>query len=98
MKSSMAARTSGKSRRRFARRDVNLPVSVRVNGREHRAVALNISPGGAFLRVSLPEPAAELEALIELPHGKGLHVRARVCWKRGDPAGVGVRFEAFLER
>lgn len=98
MKTSMAARTIGKSRRRFGRRDVNLPASVRANGRELRAVAVNISPGGAFLRVSLPEPADELEAFIELPHGKRLHLRARVCWKRKDSGGVGVRFETFLER
>lgn len=93
----------GKSRRRFARREVNLLASVRVHGRVLGAVAENISVGGAFLRVELPETTeasleASLEALIELPHGKGLRVRARVCWRRSNPSGVGLRFEHFLER
>ena len=66
---------------------------VRLGVHEIKAVAENISPGGAFLRVSLPEGARRLLAVIDLPHGKRLSVEARVCWHRAD--GVGIQFESF---
>jgi hypothetical protein len=91
------ATTDGKARRRFARREVNLLASVRIHGGELRAVAENISPGGAFLRVELPETVDVLEADIQLPHGRDLHVRATVRWRSRDPRGVGIQFERFLE-
>ena len=93
----MVANTDGKARRQFARRSVNLLASVRVHGLALRAVAENISPGGAFLRMELPETVDVLEADIILPHGKELHVRATVRWRCGDPRGVGIQFERFLE-
>jgi hypothetical protein len=76
---------------------VSLPAIVRVAGRELPAVAENISPGGAFLRVALPPELEEIVASIVLPHGKDLHVRASVCWRRAEPPGVGVKFDRFLE-
>jgi c-di-GMP-binding flagellar brake protein YcgR len=84
-------------RRRYTRRDVHLPARVRAGGRELQATTENISPGGAFLRVKLPEDTLDLYASIELPHGKGLYVQARVCWRRSSPPGVGVEFASFLE-
>lgn len=85
------------TKRKFERRAVSLPAVVRVAGRELPAVAENISPGGAFLRVELPADQEEIVASIVLPHGKDLHVRARVCWRREQPPGVGVKFDRFLE-
>jgi hypothetical protein len=84
-------------KRKFERRPVSLPAIVRVAGRELPAVAENISPGGAFLRVALPPELEEIVASIVLPHGKDLHVRASVCWRRAEPPGVGVKFDRFLE-
>ncbi len=84
-------------RRRFARRPVELPARLRVGREEITAVTENISPGGAFLRVKLPESTTEVLASIVLPHGRDLHVRARVRWRRpGEPPGVGIEFETFL--
>src|SRR5439155_22811252 len=84
-------------RRRFARGPVELPARLRIGREELTAVTENISPGGAFLRVKLPESATEVLASIVLPHGRNLHVRAKVRWRRpGEPPGVGVEFETFL--
>ena len=84
-------------RRRYARRDVRLKARVRAGGRELPATTENISPGGAFFLVELPETMHDFVATIELPEGRGLHVRARVRWRRREePAGIGVQFETFL--
>jgi len=84
-------------RRRYTRREVHLPARVRIGERELEATTENISPGGAFLRVKLPEDTVDLYASIALPHGRGLYVQARVCWRRSSPPGVGVEFATFLE-
>jgi hypothetical protein len=84
-------------RRRFVRRDVHLPARVRVGGQDLAATTENISPGGAFLRVKLPENTVDLFASIDLPHGRGVHVQARVRWRRSSPPGVGIEFASFLE-
>jgi hypothetical protein len=89
--------TPDASKRKFERRAVSLAAVVRIAGRELPAIAENISPGGAFLRVELPLEQEEIVASIVLPHGKDLHVRARICWRRGEPPGVGVKFDRFLE-
>lgn len=85
-------------RRRHRRRPVELAARVRFEMREMTAVAENISPGGAFLRVALPDETEWLVADIELPEGKRLLVNARVRWRRPEPSGVGVQFYSFLER
>jgi hypothetical protein len=85
-------------RRRFTRRHVELPARVRVDGRELAAMTENVSPGGAFLRVELPAEAVDVTASIQLPHGRGLFVQAKVRWRRQSPPGVGVEFATFLER
>jgi hypothetical protein len=82
-------------RRRHSRRPVKLLARLWMGGREVVATCENISPGGAYLRVQLPETTKDVVASIGLPHGRGLHVRARVRWR--DRAGVGVEFAAFLE-
>jgi len=84
-------------RRRFIRRDVHLPARVRAGTEDLEATTENISPGGAFLRVQLPEDTVDLFASIDLPHGRGLHVQARVRWRRSSPPGVGVEFATFLQ-
>jgi len=84
-------------RRRFSRRPVELQAKLRVGSEELTAVTENISPGGAFLRVALPESAEEVVASIGLPHGRDLRVRLKVRWRRQDPPGVGVEFETFLQ-
>ncbi len=84
-------------RRRHNRRPVQLAARLRVGTQEVAATTENISPGGAFLRVKLPDTTKELVATIGLPHGKDLHVRAKVRWRRQEPPGVGVSFEAFLQ-
>jgi hypothetical protein len=83
-------------RRRFTRRDVQLRARVRAGGGVVGATIENISRGGAFLRVELPVDAEDLVATIDLPQGRGLHVRAKVKWRRTEPAGVGVEFAEFL--
>src|SRR4051812_10332307 len=84
-------------RRRFARRPVQLPARLRFGRQEVTAMTENISPGGAFLRVKLPENTKEVVASINLPHGRDLHVRAKVRWRRpGEPPGIGLEFETFL--
>jgi hypothetical protein len=83
-------------RRKHVRRDVQLPARLRIGTVEVPATTENISVGGAFLRVALPSEARELVASIELPHGKDLHVRAKVRWRRDDRPGVGVSFETFM--
>jgi PilZ domain len=84
-------------RRRYARRPVQLQAKLRIGAQEVSAVTENISPGGAFLRVALPETAEEVVATIGLPHGKDLRVKAKVRWRRGQPPGVGIEFETFLQ-
>jgi len=84
-------------RRRFTRRDVQLQARVRAGERELIAIAENISPGGAFLRIEEPVEGEDLFATIQLPHGRGLHVHAKVRWRRSEPPGIGVEFETFLE-
>jgi PilZ domain len=88
---------SGNQRRRHVRRPVDLPARVRIGDGDVAAMAENISPGGAFLRVDLPADAARLVASIDLPHGKRVHVEARIRWRRLAPPGVGVQFETFLD-
>src|SRR5712691_11071658 len=83
-------------RRKHVRREVQLLARLRIGTVEVPATTENISVGGAFLRVALPAEAKELVASIELPHGKDLHVRAKVRWRRGDPPGVGISFETFM--
>src|SRR3954463_7667797 len=84
-------------RRRFARRPVQLPARLRVGRQDIQAVTENISPGGAFLRVKLPENTTEVLASINLPHGRELNERAKVRWRRtGEPPGVGIEFQTFL--
>lgn len=83
-------------RRRFARRPMQIHTRLLVQGKELTAVTENVSPGGAFLRVVLPETVRNLVASFELPHGRTLPVRARVRWRREMPAGIGIEFETFL--
>src|SRR5205823_8978436 len=83
-------------RRRHTRRTIRLAARLEVQGRQIAAVAENISPGGAFLRVELPADAGELVASIGLPHGRELKVRAKVRWRRLSPPGAGVEFKTFL--
>ncbi len=86
-------------RRKFSRRQVALATRLRYGDEEVSAVTENISPGGAFLRVQLPETAREVVAAIDLPHGRDVRVRAMVRWRRaGEPPGVGIEFETFLEQ
>ena len=66
-------------------------------GHELEATTENISPGGAFLCVELPKEIVDLSASIELPQGRGLHVQAKVRWRRASPPGVGIEFSTFLD-
>lgn len=85
-------------RRRFARRPVELQARLRIGSSEVAAITENVSPGGAFLRAAVPESVDEVVASIGLPHGRDLHVRARVRWRRqGGSPGVGVEFVTFLQ-
>jgi hypothetical protein len=91
-----AMKDEASHRRKHVRREVQLPARLRIGTVEVPATTENISVGGAFLRVALPSEARELVASIELPHGKDLHVRAKVRWRRDDRPGVGVSFETFM--
>ena len=83
-------------RRKHARREVQLPARLHIGSTEITAITENISVGGAFLRVAIPAEAKEVVASIGLPHGRDLHVRAKVRWRRNDPPGVGISFETFM--
>ena len=83
-------------RRRFARRNVALQARLHVGGQEIVATTENISPGGAFLKVTLPETAQHVLAMFDLPEGRTLRVSAKVRWRRAMPAGVGLEFDTFL--
>jgi hypothetical protein len=83
-------------RRKHARREVQLTAKLRIGSSEVTGITENISVGGAFLRVALPAEAKEVVASIGLPHGKDLHVRAKVRWRREVPPGVGISFETFM--
>lgn len=83
-------------RRRYARREVHLHARLRLGESELDAIAENICPGGAFFRVQVPQDVDDLIVAIELPQGKDLHVHAKVRWRREEPAGIGVQFDAFL--
>lgn len=86
-----------RSPRRFTRRPVQLPAHVRLHGREVPAVAENVCPGGAFLRVDLSSDLPRsVIASIELPQGRHLEFEARVTWRRQSPPGVGLQFLGFL--
>ncbi len=89
--------SSGEARREHVRRPVHLEANVQIGARTISAVAENISPGGAFLRVQIPPDQDELVASIILPHGKDVRVFAKVRWRRKNPPGVGVSFDRFLE-
>jgi hypothetical protein len=90
--------SSEAQRRRFARRPMNLPATLRTGGLEVQGVTENISPGGAFVRGQLPESTDEVVASISLPHGRELVVHAKVRWRRhGEQPGVGIEFAAFLQ-
>jgi hypothetical protein len=84
-------------RRRFARRPVKLQAKLRFDDTMLLAETENISPGGAFLNVALPENEDEVVASIGLPHGRNLHVRAKVRWRRQSPPGIGIEFQTFLQ-
>lgn len=81
-------------KRRFQRRPVRLEATVEASGRALSGTTENISPGGAFLRVELPQATDDLTVKFALPNGKEMQVRARVCWRAAD--GVGIAFEQFL--
>ena len=84
-------------RRRHARRELELTATVRLQGRELRAITENISVGGAFLQIEVPDEIRDLDATIGLPNGKQMRVKARICWRRAGPRpGVGVSFEQFV--
>ena len=84
-------------RRKYTRRDVQLHARVRAGTQDLVATAENISPGGAFLRIEEPVEGDDLLATIQLPHGRGVHVHAKVRWRRAQPPGIGVEFADFLE-
>jgi hypothetical protein len=88
---------SARQRRKYTRRGVQLEARVRTGARDLLATAENISPGGAFLRVELPVETEDLVATIHLPQGRGLHVHAKVRWRRAEPPGIGIEFAGFLE-
>ncbi|HET7789070.1 MAG TPA: PilZ domain-containing protein [Myxococcales bacterium] len=82
-------------RRRHLRRSVQLAARLWAGGQEVEATCENISPGGAYLKVQIPETASDVVASIGLPDGRDVHVRATVRWR--SPDGIGVEFAAFLE-
>ena len=84
-------------RRRFSRHPVRLNAKLRIGAAEVSAVTENISPGGTFLNVAVPAATTVVFASIGLPHGRDLLVRAKVCWHRREPPGVGLEFETFLQ-
>jgi Tfp pilus assembly protein PilZ len=67
-----------------------MPCSLRIDGREHRALVLNLSTGGLFVRTTArARPGARIE--LELPvEGKreSLPLCASVVWRRLTPSTV----------
>jgi hypothetical protein len=84
-------------RRKFTRREVRLQARLRAGTSVIAATTENISPGGAFLSAQVPAGMEDVVATIQLPHGRGLQVRAKVRWRREEPPGVGIEFASFLD-
>jgi PilZ domain len=82
------------SKRRHSRRPVQLSARLSFAGRQIEAQTENISPGGALLNVALPL-GTQLVAKLALRTGREVRIRARVCWRRLSPPGVGIEFSGF---
>jgi uncharacterized protein (TIGR02266 family) len=89
------------NKREHARTPVTLQVSYLSKGDLQRDLAVNLSPGGLFVRTSKPldiGTEVDLEVLIaqeETP----IHVRGKFMWLRGEDAaqpGMGIQFTGVM--
>lgn len=85
-------------KRRFPRLDVDLPVTIRCDGRLIPATALNISSGGLCLSSEMPLPPnfqyKKIELIIDLSGtDRDVSVRGEVVHiDKGDQFRLGVKF------
>ena len=79
-------------RQRYARHQLTLPVVLRTNGREQKAMTSNISRGGmAVLGIEAFAPGSPVQFILELPAGGPVQGRGEVAWSKTDGA-MGIRF------
>lgn len=89
------------NKRQHARIPVSLQVSYLSKGDLQRDLALNLSPGGLFVRTSRPlQIGTELDLEVHLAdEDQPLHVRGKVTWLRetaGDSQGMGIQFTGMM--
>ncbi len=84
-----------------------LPCRLRVTGRQHAGMVLNVSPRGLFVQThAQAEPGDSVELDLQVPSFREpIPLRARVVWRRVVPqqlrnvaeGGLGVRIENATE-
>ncbi len=89
------------NKRQHTRVPVSLQVSYLSKGDLQRDLAINLSPGGLFVRTSKPldiGTEVELEVLLA-NEDTPMHVRGKVVWLRGASeaqAGMGIQFTGVM--
>lgn len=79
-------------RQRYMRHQLALPVVLRTNGTEQKAMTANISRGGmAVLGVEAFAPGSPVNFTLQLPVGEPVQGRGEVAWSKTDGA-MGIRF------
>ena len=85
------------SKRQFDRVPVNLAVKINAYGEEHIGTVINLSPGGAFVRMEVKLPVGlELDFSIIMRDGSTpprLPLSGRIVHQK--PAGMGIRFDTL---
>ena len=79
-------------RLRYMRHQLALPVVLRTNGREQKAMTSNISRGGmAVLGLEAFVPGSPVQFILELGVGEPVQGRGEIAWSNTDGA-MGIRF------
>ena len=83
-----------RERRRYFRHPLYVPIAVMHDSQEHRLTTLNLSEGGAAIRVHHPFNAGTLVGFrFALPTGLDIEGRGEVVWSNDDGA-IGLRFHS----
>jgi uncharacterized protein (TIGR02266 family) len=94
------------NRRGAPRIPVSLTVQFGSGGEFQRAVIINRSPGGVFIRTSKPLPiGTAIELVIKIAGEQPIRQRGKVVWERllgkgappHEPEGMGVQFEEPID-
>jgi hypothetical protein len=93
-----ASQMMAMERQRYQRHRLALPVTLKTQGKEQRAITANISRGGMAVvcRESFP-PGSALQFVLELPLVEPLQGRGEVAWSNTD-GHMGIRFYLMGEK